>query len=196
MSTADEISLRPLGLRPGGGGGGVNPFASFAMGAGIGLKNKVHTRSHLHNRLNHHISKLITELNRCHFSLMQATSARGEEKKKPRGEVTKYPREFMMKFAQVRQSSVQKYFKCQSMTITSRRLTFSPPFSLHRCTPKCPLNCNSTTWRSSSTHQTPSVKPNAPFFNESLQMMLMSAIGGREPLSHLHPPWNHAKLLL
>ena len=36
--TADEISLRPLSLRP---GGGVNPFAGFALGAGLGLKNKV-----------------------------------------------------------------------------------------------------------------------------------------------------------
>jgi hypothetical protein len=34
----DSISLRPLSLRP---GAGVNPFASFALGAGIGLKNKV-----------------------------------------------------------------------------------------------------------------------------------------------------------
>jgi hypothetical protein len=33
---------------------------------------------------------------------MQATSAaRGEEKKKPRGEVLKYPRDFLMKFAAV-----------------------------------------------------------------------------------------------
>jgi hypothetical protein len=41
---ADEISLRPLSLRP---GAGVNPFASFALGAGIGLKNKVHFQSKL-----------------------------------------------------------------------------------------------------------------------------------------------------
>jgi len=39
MGAADEISLRPLSLRP---GAGVNPFASFALGAGLGLKNKVH----------------------------------------------------------------------------------------------------------------------------------------------------------
>lgn len=38
MGAADEISLRPLSLRP---GAGVNPFASFALGAGLGLKNKV-----------------------------------------------------------------------------------------------------------------------------------------------------------
>lgn len=34
----DSVSLRPLSLRP---GAGVNPFASFAKGAGGGLKNKV-----------------------------------------------------------------------------------------------------------------------------------------------------------
>lgn len=34
---ADSISLRPLSLRP----GGANPFAGFAKGAGVGLKNKV-----------------------------------------------------------------------------------------------------------------------------------------------------------
>ena len=39
----DEISLRPLSLRP---GAGVNPFASFALGAGIGLKNKVNIAYH------------------------------------------------------------------------------------------------------------------------------------------------------
>ena len=38
MGAADEISLRPLSLRP---GAGVNPFANFALGAGLGLKNKV-----------------------------------------------------------------------------------------------------------------------------------------------------------
>jgi hypothetical protein len=37
---ADTISLRPLSLRP---GGGANPFAGFAKGAGVGLKNKVRT---------------------------------------------------------------------------------------------------------------------------------------------------------
>lgn len=35
---SEEISLRPLSLRP---GAGVNPFAQFAQGAGVGLKNKV-----------------------------------------------------------------------------------------------------------------------------------------------------------
>lgn len=38
MAAAEEISLRPLSLRP---GAGVNPFASFALGAGAGLKKKV-----------------------------------------------------------------------------------------------------------------------------------------------------------
>jgi hypothetical protein len=38
MTADGEISLRPLSLRP---GAGVNPFAGFAMGAGLGLKNKV-----------------------------------------------------------------------------------------------------------------------------------------------------------
>lgn len=38
MMASEEISLRPLSLRP---GAGVNPFAQFAQGAGIGLKNKV-----------------------------------------------------------------------------------------------------------------------------------------------------------
>lgn len=35
MATDAEISLRPLSLRP---GAGVNPFAGFAKGAGVGLK--------------------------------------------------------------------------------------------------------------------------------------------------------------
>lgn len=34
----ETISLRPLALKP---GGGVNPFASFAKGAGANLKNRV-----------------------------------------------------------------------------------------------------------------------------------------------------------
>lgn len=38
MGMADEVSLRPLSLRP---GAGVNPFASFANGAGMNMKNKV-----------------------------------------------------------------------------------------------------------------------------------------------------------
>lgn len=39
MATAgDGISLRPLSLRP---GGGTNPFKSFGMGAGVGLKHTV-----------------------------------------------------------------------------------------------------------------------------------------------------------
>jgi hypothetical protein len=38
MGAAEEISLRPLALRP---QAGVNPFASFAHGAGMNLKNKV-----------------------------------------------------------------------------------------------------------------------------------------------------------
>ena len=37
MTATEEISLRPLSLRPGGG----NPFAGFANGAGLGLKTKV-----------------------------------------------------------------------------------------------------------------------------------------------------------
>ena len=37
-SGADTISLRPLSLRP---GGGKNPFAGFAKGAGVGLKLNV-----------------------------------------------------------------------------------------------------------------------------------------------------------
>lgn len=36
---ADEISLRPLSLRPGGVGN--NPFANLAKGAGFALRNKV-----------------------------------------------------------------------------------------------------------------------------------------------------------
>lgn len=38
---AEGVSLRPLSLRP---GAGANPFASFAKGAGVGLKNKVGAR--------------------------------------------------------------------------------------------------------------------------------------------------------
>lgn len=39
MAASEEtISLRPLSLRP---GAGVNPFANFAQGAGVGLKKKV-----------------------------------------------------------------------------------------------------------------------------------------------------------
>ena len=36
--------------------------------------------------------------------MQAASAARGEEKKKPRGEVVKYPREFLMKFAEVSHS--------------------------------------------------------------------------------------------
>lgn len=35
------VSLRPMSLRPGGGGAGANPFAQFGKGAGLGLKAKV-----------------------------------------------------------------------------------------------------------------------------------------------------------
>lgn len=38
--TTEEVSLRPLSLRP-GGAGALRPFANFAAGAGVGLKNKV-----------------------------------------------------------------------------------------------------------------------------------------------------------
>lgn len=34
FANMEEISLRPLSLKPGGG----NPFAAFASGAGMGLK--------------------------------------------------------------------------------------------------------------------------------------------------------------
>lgn len=37
MAAFEEISLRPLSLKP----GAANPFASFAHGAGVGLKSKV-----------------------------------------------------------------------------------------------------------------------------------------------------------
>ena len=40
MATMDDISLRPLSLRP-GAGSSANPFAGFAKGAGVGLKIKV-----------------------------------------------------------------------------------------------------------------------------------------------------------
>jgi hypothetical protein len=39
-----EISLRPLALRP-GGGGKVNPFAGFAKGAGASVRSKVRPAS-------------------------------------------------------------------------------------------------------------------------------------------------------
>ncbi|KAL6776186.1 EIF4G1 [Auxenochlorella protothecoides x Auxenochlorella symbiontica] len=62
----DTISLRPLSLRP---GGGTNPFAGFAKGAGVGLK-----------------------LNTFHVPSVA-------EKRKPRGEVITYSRDFLMTFA-------------------------------------------------------------------------------------------------
>jgi hypothetical protein len=37
----EEISLRPMALRPGGGITNKNPFASFGKGAGASLAKKV-----------------------------------------------------------------------------------------------------------------------------------------------------------
>jgi hypothetical protein len=38
MTVEDEVSLRPLALRP--GGNVANPFASFGKGLGFGVKGK------------------------------------------------------------------------------------------------------------------------------------------------------------
>lgn len=38
MAEAEEISLRPLSLRP--GAAGSNPFAAFGKGAGFGIRAK------------------------------------------------------------------------------------------------------------------------------------------------------------
>jgi hypothetical protein len=43
MTADGGISLRPLSLRP--GGAAKNPFAGFAQGAGVGLKNRVSSLS-------------------------------------------------------------------------------------------------------------------------------------------------------
>ena len=38
----EEVSLRPMALRPGGGvGPAANPFSTFGMGAGATLRSKV-----------------------------------------------------------------------------------------------------------------------------------------------------------
>ena len=37
----DEVSLRPLSLRPGGKGKSANPFAGFGKGAGFAVKKQV-----------------------------------------------------------------------------------------------------------------------------------------------------------
>jgi len=37
----EEVSLRPMALRPGGGGKAANPFAAFGKGAGASLVKKV-----------------------------------------------------------------------------------------------------------------------------------------------------------
>jgi len=37
----EEVSLRPMALRPGGGGKAANPFAAYGKGAGASLVKKV-----------------------------------------------------------------------------------------------------------------------------------------------------------
>lgn len=37
----EEVSLRPMALRPGGGAKAANPFAAFGKGAGASLSKKV-----------------------------------------------------------------------------------------------------------------------------------------------------------
>lgn len=39
MATDSDVSLRPISLKPVGGFGASNPFASFGKGAGFGIKN-------------------------------------------------------------------------------------------------------------------------------------------------------------
>ena len=97
MTASEEISLRPLSLRPGGG----NPFAGFAMGAGLGLKNKASEMHYVETSdaflVHHHRSCILTRP-----SLLQVVAgAVSDEKKKPREEVIKYSPEFLMKFAEV-----------------------------------------------------------------------------------------------
>eukprot|EP00884_Botryococcus_braunii_P007223 jgi/Botrbrau1/16501/Bobra.0142s0095.1 len=66
-----EVSLRPMGLRPGGGTGG-NPFSMFGKGAGVGLVRKT----------------------------VESSQFREERKKKPPGEIITYTREFLMKYSE------------------------------------------------------------------------------------------------
>uniref|UniRef100_A0A383WGA1 MI domain-containing protein n=1 Tax=Tetradesmus obliquus TaxID=3088 RepID=A0A383WGA1_TETOB len=69
--TEEVVSLRPGGLRP--GGGGANPFSAFSKGAGLGLRSKP--------------------------VIAQALVAEVEQTpRKPPGQIVKYDREFLLKF--------------------------------------------------------------------------------------------------
>ncbi|GFR43879.1 hypothetical protein Agub_g5008 [Astrephomene gubernaculifera] len=68
MTVDDEVSLRPLALRP--GGNVANPFASFGKGLGFGIKGKKATTS----------------------------AAAEDKPPKKNGERVRYPKEFLLKF--------------------------------------------------------------------------------------------------
>lgn len=89
----NTISLRPMALRP---GGGVNPFAGFGKGAGVNLKNKVcYKRKSFSTKIEQDDHLLFPVLPQAQLGTVK------DEKKKPRSDVIKYTREFMMSLAEV-----------------------------------------------------------------------------------------------
>jgi len=89
----NTISLRPMALRP---GGGVNPFAGFGKGAGVNLKNKVcYKRKSLSTKIEQDDHLLSPVLPQAQLGTVK------DERKKPRSDVIKYTREFMMSLAEV-----------------------------------------------------------------------------------------------
>jgi len=82
-----------MALRP---GGGVNPFAGFGKGAGVNLKNKVcYKRKSFSTKIEQDDHFLSPVLPQAQLGIVK------DEKKKPRSDVIKYTREFMMSLAEV-----------------------------------------------------------------------------------------------
>jgi hypothetical protein len=74
----DEVSLRPLSLRPGGAGSATpaNPFANLGKGAGFALKSRAAT-------------------------LPLAPAASESRPKKPASQIIRYNKEFLLRFMEV-----------------------------------------------------------------------------------------------
>lgn len=92
----EEVSLRPLSLRPGGKGKSANPFAGFGKGAGFAVKKQVCKQRERRDDVQPRCS--VTTW--IHLQAQQR-ALEDEKPPKPPGEVIRYDREFLLTFAEV-----------------------------------------------------------------------------------------------
>jgi hypothetical protein len=108
MTDVEEVSLRPLALRPLATAAG-NPFASFGKGAGFGIKaNKVGAGPAASARAAPPALRaagahpLPAAPPQPQSAAAAAAAAADENDKKPTGPKIRYPKEFLLKFMEVR----------------------------------------------------------------------------------------------